>query len=207
VTHAITWDDLELGERLGTGHSGSVFRARLRRRAYDLEAGTSVAVKTYKAWVLEEPGFIERLFREVSIGRSISNAHVLRVHGAVVSQDGRPALVMALHEGTTLELELKRRRDTNDPFSFHEAVKTLLEIALGLEALHRGGITHRDIKPANILVGASGAVIAAFGVVKSSSMPEQTTTGAFLGTIRYAAPEYLFGSHMILRVTCTPSVV
>jgi serine/threonine protein kinase len=32
-----------------------------------------------------------------------------------------------------------------------------------------------------------------FGVVRADRLAEHTTTGAFVGTIRYAAPEYLFG--------------
>jgi serine/threonine protein kinase len=32
-----------------------------------------------------------------------------------------------------------------------------------------------------------------FGVVQTDRFPEQTTSGQFLGTIRYGAPEYLFG--------------
>jgi len=193
MAHSLTWDDLELGDALGTGQSGTVFKARLRTGAYDLKPGSYVAVKIYKTWVTEEPGFVERLFREVSVGRAVTNRHVLRIHGAILSRDGRPALVMALHQGMTLEQELKRRREQDQPFSFDSGIQVLNEAATGLIALHSIGIVHRDIKPANILLGTSGTIVADFGVVKSSSMPEQTTTGAFLGTIRYAAPEYLFG--------------
>src|SRR6185503_3171295 len=38
------------------------------------------------------------------------------------------------------------------------------------------------------------------GVVFSEAFPEQTTAGSFLGTVRYAAPEYLFGENYDSRV-------
>jgi serine/threonine protein kinase len=69
----------------------------------------------------------------------------------------------------------------------------LLDIANALTTLHENGIIHRDVKPANILLDGTRAILGDFGVVRSADFPEQTTTGAFLGTIRYAAPEYLFG--------------
>lgn len=165
----------------------------MRHAAQGLAEGTVVAIKRYKAWVLEEPGFIERLFREVDTGRTIVHPNVLRVFGAVIDSDARPALVMQLHEGRTLAEELQRRRSSDTPYDFDTATSVLRCVAAGLIALHERGVVHRDIKPANILVHEGDAIIADFGVVSSAAFPEQTATGAFLGTIRYAAPEYLFG--------------
>lgn len=193
MKRALSWSDLELLATLGSGQAGTVYRARLINDVQAMRADTHVAVKTYKPWVLEEPGFVERLYREVSAGRNISHPNVLQIYGAVLNANGQPALVMQLHDGTTLEHDLTERRKNDQPYGISDGSCVLREIASGITALHRAGLVHRDIKPANILLGRGGAVVADFGVVQSSGFPEQTSTGAFLGTIRYAAPEYLFG--------------
>src|ERR1051326_3476600 len=193
MTRPFVWTDFDIGPILGTGHSGTVFRATLKRAAQNLPTGAVVALKTYKAWVIEEPAFMERLFREVAAGRTIEHAKVLRVYGSLVDSNSRAALVMEFHDGPTLDQQLDASRESCRPIEFERALHVLRDIAAGLSRLHAAGITHRDIKPTNILMTDERAVVADFGVVRSDSFPEQTTTNAFLGTIRYAAPEYLFG--------------
>jgi len=181
MKRALAWADLELLETLGEGHSGTVRKARLRRTVPDFPAGSVVAVKTYKRWVVEEPGFMERFLREVSVARSVAHSNVLQVHGAVTDDEGKPALVMEFFPGVALEHELARRRMSDEPYTFDEAVRILRQIASGLSALHKVGAVHRDVKPANILVHDDRVVLADFGVVQSASFPEQTSTGVFLG--------------------------
>jgi serine/threonine protein kinase len=189
----LSWRDLELLDALGSGHTATVVRARLKRGWHEYGVGSPVAVKLYKPWVLAEPGFIERFFREVEVGRRIIHPNLLRIHGAILNDNGEPALVMELHENATLETELTKRRESQTPYDFPTASRLLRELASALAELHRNGVTHRDVKPANVLLGRDGAVLADFGVIRSAAFPEQTTTGEFLGTIRYAAPEFLFG--------------
>lgn len=64
MARALKWDDLELLEFLGSGQSGSVYRARLRSNAAGVPIGSYVAVKRYKTSMIDEAGFIERLFRD-----------------------------------------------------------------------------------------------------------------------------------------------
>jgi serine/threonine-protein kinase len=193
VSRAIGWDDIELLDALGEGQSGSVWRGRLKRPVGEYPAGAIVAVKRYKPWVLHERGQIARIFAEVETGRRIVHRNVMRVLGAVMDDSGRPALVMQYYDGPTLESLLREMRARDTPLPVETSFAYLRDLASGIRALHAGGIIHRDIKPANVIVHSEGLVVADFGVVRSQDLPEQTTTGAFLGTIRYAAPEYLFG--------------
>ena len=114
--------------------------------------------------------------------------------------EGRPALVMQFYEGQTLAEILTSRRQERTPLPLDDAMTILRDIAAGIAALHRSGITHRDIKPANIIVARSGAVLADFGVVRSNQLANETTATDFVGTIRYAAPEYLFGGPYNQRI-------
>ena len=65
MASSLVWNDLELIERLGEGQAGAVWKARLRRAFRGHAAGDLVAVKRYKRWVLEQPGQLERIYREL----------------------------------------------------------------------------------------------------------------------------------------------
>jgi transcriptional regulator with XRE-family HTH domain len=71
------------------------------------------------------------------------------------------------------------------------------EICNGLIELHAHNIWHRDVKPANIMVTpALVAKLMDFGVVRPAPDSEDealTSSHEFLGTVRNAAPEWLFG--------------
>ena len=62
----LTWNDLDLQERVGAGQAGEVWKAKLRRPFRDLAAGDVVAVKRYNSWVmhkLEQQGWIRGEWR------------------------------------------------------------------------------------------------------------------------------------------------
>lgn len=66
-------------------------------------------------------------------------------------------------------------------------------VADALAFAHNSGVIHRDIKPANLLLDSKGDVwVADFGLVKTEDH-ELTQTGAFVGTLRFMAPERFQG--------------
>src|SRR4029079_13736809 len=70
----------------------------------------------------------------------------------------------------------------------------LTTIAGGLASLHARGFIHRDVKPHNILLCASGAKLADFGLARAQDTTRLTAAGTGAGTLAYLAPELLGGA-------------
>src|SRR5262249_34331161 len=97
-------------------------------------------------------------------------------------------LLMDLVRGETLEDFAKR-----GGVSTTRVRELLLNVATGLKALHDERILHRDVKAANVMVTPEGrAILLDLGVVRPQSEITMTDAQAFLGTLRFAAPEWLF---------------
>jgi serine/threonine protein kinase len=195
VTKAIEWSDLELVNILGEGQAGKVWLAKLKRQFKDFPVGAYVAVKSYKSWVLEQPGQFERIIRELELGRRINHPNLVKTLSIIRDNEGKPSLIMNYCAGETLESYLEERSRRNEYVKNDFAFKIIGDLASVINAIHQAGAIHRDVKPANIIISDHGPILMDLGVIRSNDFPEQTTSGSFLGTIRYAAPEYLFGEN------------
>ncbi len=100
---------------------------------------------------------------------------------------------MKYYQGRTLDKQLASHRRTGRQPSFEFSLQILGRLAAAIAALHKARIIHRDVKPANVVLERGMPILMDFGVVRTQRLVERTTTTQFLGTIRYAAPEYLFG--------------
>lgn len=69
----------------------------------------------------------------------------------------------------------------------------LVQIASGLNALHKSKIIHRDLKPSNVLLTSEGHVkLADFGLSKDLSLSNGRAM-SICGTPEYMAPEVIRG--------------
>jgi tetratricopeptide (TPR) repeat protein len=181
-------------KELGSGGMGSVYLAESVEPAHGIEAGTHVALKVVHPHLLEQPNFLERFEREAQMGRAVEHENLVRTFGVDTQvHDGKPRhfLVMELVEGQTLRALQKELRKVPEELCRHVAC----ELARALAAIHAAGIVHRDLKPENALITHDERVkIMALAVTPPmDEMIRLSQTGAFVGSVLYAAPEQFRG--------------
>jgi len=177
--------------RLGSGGMGLVYRAT------DLKLGRAVAIKLLSRQFSTSEDAKARFLREARAASALDHPNIGVLYD-IGEEQGELFIVMALYEGDTLKQRLEKGR-----LSVDEAIATLRQILLGLEAAHRAGIVHRDIKPANILITSGGTVkILDFGLAKliaDSQAETITQAGQAFGTVLYMSPEQLRGTSVDSR--------
>jgi serine/threonine protein kinase len=174
--------EYDIEARVGGGAFGEVYRAKERL------SGRIVALKVLKHEWLADKAAVERFRREATLMSRLSHPNVLRVHnfgryGSTFFMD------MDLLDGPTLE-SVRRERGV---LPIAEATAHTAAILRGLAAIHEAGMVHRDLKPANVALTRGQTVIFDFGLAHSADLSRLTTSGQFLGTPHYAAPEQAAG--------------
>ena len=199
-----------LGREIGRGGMGVVFEATRVEADGAAEGDGRVALKVVHRHLSHRLGFLERFLREASIGSHVRHPNVVHTLDAGVHEgiDGRelPFLVMEHVAGASLrELATSLGGRVPEPLLRHLA----RQIAAGLESIHAEGIVHRDLKPSNVMVTDDRLVrIMDLGVARLQDASDRvSSTGQFVGSVRYAAPEQFHaGRQPVVRPpTCTRS--
>jgi hypothetical protein len=180
-------DRYRLLSPLGEGGMGTVWRARdelLRRE---------VAVKEVRAPAGPAASEVERMYarleREAWAAARVTHRNVVTVYD-VVTQDGRPWIVMELVRGITLAELL----DAEGPIDPRRAARIGAEVLAALRAAHGAGVLHRDVKPANVLLSNDGRVVLTdFGIATVEGSSALTMTGEVVGSPEFLAPERALG--------------
>ena len=134
-----------LGELLGTGSFGSVWRA------WDTELGREVAVKLPRSGRFRSPDDEERFLREARSAAHLHHPGIVAVHD-VGRDDDTLYIVSELVRGESLAERLRGGRP-----SFRESADLIAQVSDALAYAHRQGVVHRDVKPSNILLEESGS--------------------------------------------------
>ena len=156
----------QIGEQLGAGGMGEVYRAR------DTKLDREVAVKVLPAEFSHDRERVARFQREATTLARLQHPNIASIYGFEEDRNHR-FLVMELVEGEDLSVRLGR-----GPIPVEEAIFLATQITEGLEAAHALGIVHRDLKPANIKVRDDGTVkLLDFGLAKALT-PEPASAEA-----------------------------
>lgn len=174
-------------ERVGRGGMGAVWHA------HDDQLDRDVAVKELllpeHLTAPERENWIARLDREARAAARLKHPGIITVHDRMVSEDGRPWIVMELVRGGSLA-DLLASRERLLP---EQAARIGLQVLESLRAAHQAGITHRDVKPANILLEQDRVVLTDFGIAAVDGDATLTASGVLLGTPAFMAPEQVRG--------------
>ena len=181
----------EVVRELGKGAMGIVYLAK------DPLIGRLVALKTIRpaqhADDDETKEFQQRFLREAQAAGILNHPAIVTVHD--IGQDestGVMFIAMEYVEGSNMKEVLSQGR----PLTFEQVAEIIAQIGEALDFAHSKGIVHRDVKPANIiLLEGMRAKITDFGIAKiASGVSNLTSTGQFLGTPNYMAPEQIKGA-------------
>ncbi|MGC0332987.1 serine/threonine protein kinase [Streptomyces sp. SAI-170] len=172
---------------LGEGGMGTVWRA------LDEVLRREVAVKEVRAPAGLPAVDVERLYarleREAWAAARVANRNVVTVYD-VVTQEGRPWIVMELIRGITLGELL----DAEGPLPPQRAARIGAEVLSALHAAHEVGVLHRDVKPGNVLLANDGRVVLTdFGIAMVEGSSALTMTGEVVGSPEFLAPERALG--------------
>ncbi len=176
-------DRYEIIDKVGTGGTADVFKARCHR------LNRFVAIKILKAEYSDDKNFVEKFRAEAQSAAGLSHMNIVNVYD-VGEDNGLYYIVMELVEGITLKTFIERK----GKLAVKEALAIAIQIAQGMEAAHENHIIHRDIKPQNIIISKDGKVkVTDFGIAKAAS--SNTITSSAMGSVHYISPEQARGGY------------
>src|SRR5262249_7304047 len=179
---------------LGRGGVSVVYQAE------NVRLSSGIALEVLAPELAADDVFRARFLEESRIAASLNHPNVIPIYD-MGSHDELLYIAMRYVSGTDLRQMIKKRGRILPA----TALFLVGQAARALDAAHRRGLVHRDVKPGNLLIerGADDAdpdhvYLADFGITKHAmSRSVLTSTGQFLGTIDYGAPEQLRGASVL----------
>jgi serine/threonine-protein kinase len=195
IARAREMGSYELGEQIGRGGMGEVYRATHRMLARPA-AIKLIRPEVMAARIGEEAHIaVERFHREAEAAARLQSPHTVGLYDFGATEDGTLYIVMELLEGMDLESLVRHE----GPLPAARVVHILRQACESLEEAHASGLVHRDIKPANLHIGRFGlrhdfVKVLDFGLVTTTGAPGAgrqlvTAEGTVPGTPAYMAPE------------------
>ena len=180
-----------LEQRIGTGGMAIVYRAR------DERLQRQVALKLMAPGTSADESFRLRFIQESRAAAAVDDPHIIPVYEAGEAA-GVLYIAMRYVAGGDVQGLLERERQ----LPAAQVAAIVSAVASALDSAHAAGLVHRDVKPANMLLDSSPGrpdhvYLSDFGLSKGSlSSAGVTSSGQFLGTPNYTAPEQIQGQQV-----------
>uniref|UniRef100_A0A0E0PDX2 non-specific serine/threonine protein kinase n=1 Tax=Oryza rufipogon TaxID=4529 RepID=A0A0E0PDX2_ORYRU len=189
----ISWDEIELKERVGAGSFGTVYRADWH--------GSDVAVKVLTDQDVGEAQLKEFL-REIAIMKRVRHPNVVLFMGAVTKCPHLSIVTEYLPRGSLFRLINKA--SAGEMLDLRRRLRMALDVAKGINYLHclNPPIVHWDLKTPNMLVDKNWSVkvgskfnsqiVGDFGLSRFKANTF-ISSKSVAGTPEWMAPEFLRG--------------
>ncbi|KAG8598220.1 hypothetical protein GDO81_002529 [Engystomops pustulosus] len=172
-------EDVTLGELLGKGNFGEVYKGTLKDK-------TPVAVKTCKEDLPQELKI--KFLSEARILKQYDHVNIVKLIG-VCTQRQPIYIVMELVPGGDFLTFLRKRKDE---MKTKQLVKFSLDAASGMAYLESKNCIHRDLAARNCLVGENNVLkISDFGMSRQEDDGIYSSSGLKQIPIKWTAPEAL----------------
>ena len=172
----------ELKRFLGEGGMGTVYEA------FDRKLEDKVALKILKPDFAHSVEMERRFRHEIKLSRKLRHPNVCAIHEYGEAGPLR-YIAMELIEG----MDLKQRLRDSGALSPVDGFRVAIQIALGLDCIHKAGVVHRDLKASNVMLDLKGDVrLMDFGIAKqigAEATLGATAVGSIIGTPEYMSPE------------------
>jgi WD40 repeat protein/serine/threonine protein kinase len=134
--------DFVLGEVLGEGGCGTVYRAEQRT------LGRPAVVKVIHRALTAQRDPAERFAREARLASRFDHPYAAHVYAFGVERDDLMWIAMELVDGTPLGRLVRQ----SGPLTVERFVPLFERLCEVVQSAHDQGIVHRDIKPSNVMV-------------------------------------------------------
>uniref|UniRef100_K9IMX0 Tyrosine-protein kinase n=1 Tax=Desmodus rotundus TaxID=9430 RepID=K9IMX0_DESRO len=172
-------EDVTLGELLGKGNFGEVFKGVLKDK-------TAVAVKTCKEDLPQELKI--KFLQEAKILKQYDHPNIVKLIG-VCTQRQPIYIIMELIPGGDFLSYLRKKKDD---IKTKQLVKFALDAASGMSYLESKNCIHRDLAARNCLVSENNVLkISDFGMSRQEDGGVYSSSGLKQIPIKWTAPEAL----------------
>lgn len=182
---ALLSDRYVVDRKLGYGGTGVVFLAR------DVKLGRPVAIKVLHPEVADRIG-VDTFQREVRLTAALQHPHILQVLDSGCLDGMCYYITPYLPEGSLHDLMERDGR-----LSSESAVRIATDVLEALELAHAQGLVHCDLKPENILLSNGHAVLADFGIARSTVRGGPRAEMCVSGSPAYMSPEQAAGESQL----------
>lgn len=185
VFEKIDVNELEIGEKLGSGGFGAVFAVNYGTKKYALKKLHRINTKAARESLEAEASILH--LRHPNIVRTLS----------IFTMNDSDCILMEFVSKRTLQKVITDVE--NEQLTEERRFRFALDISRGLGYAHSKGIAHLDIKPTNILITNDDICkIGDFGCCQSmettgNETPMSPTKSNLTGTYAYRAPELFKG--------------
>jgi serine/threonine protein kinase len=176
----------EVQQKLATGCSGMVFRAR------DAERDRPVALKVLWPDTMKDEEAVGRFVRAMKTMLPVRHPNIVELYGA-----GRSGpycwIAMEYVEGESLT-QVILRSSRGGMLGWEQAFRVAVHVTRALQAAFARDIIHRNITPANILVRSADQVVKLGDLLLAKALAGAmarriTHIGDLVGDVQYMSPE------------------